>query len=82
MFKRGKPPAGVEVAWLLLGDGDGVESVELGAYDGEQWCEQEDWRGESTRDPFTDYGQVVLGWQEFVIPDPLLEPEQANAVGH
>lgn len=74
MFKRGKPPVGVEVAWLLLGDSEGERTVELCAHDGEQWCGAGDWRGESTRHPIADDGLVIVGWKEYAIPEPVLEP--------
>lgn len=78
MFKRGRPPEGVEVAWLMLGDGEGNDPiVELCAYDGEQWCGTADWKGESTRDPIAYDGLVILGWMQYEIPKPVLEPENS-----
>lgn len=77
-FTPGHPPESVQCAWLLMRQEDAegeVDSVVLGVFDGD-WYEAGDWRGESTRDPFSDHGQVILGWKEFVIPAPVLEPEQ------
>lgn len=80
MFKRGLPPAGVEKAWLLLRapDADGVysDSVALAVLVGGAWCKSDKWKLPewAAHDVAQQVGCEIIGWKEYAIPEPVLEP--------